>query len=117
MAIFTLLVGLVITMMGVFRLAFLVRFLSKPALSGFITASAILIMASQMKPMLGLPKSDTGGIFAIAWFHPNELADLRPATIAVSLGALGYLSIIKRLKSLHWTLRMLGDFKEMATSA
>ncbi|CAK9038115.1 Sulfate transporter 4.1 [Durusdinium trenchii] len=113
-AIFTLLVGLVITMMGVFRLAFLVRFLSKPALSGFITASAILIMASQMKPMLGLPKSDTGGIFAIAWFHPNELADLRPATIAVSLGALGYLSIIKRLKSLHWTLRMLGDFKELS---
>ena len=27
-------------------------------------AEAILIMASQVKPMLGLPKSDTGGIFA-----------------------------------------------------
>ena len=26
-------------------------------------AQAILIMASQFKPMLGLPKSDTGGIF------------------------------------------------------
>lgn len=113
-AIFTLLVGVVITLMGVFRLAFLVRFLSKPALSGFITASAILIMASQFKPMLGLPKSDTGGIFAIAWFHPDELGDLRPATIAVSICAIAYLSVIKKLKTAHWTLRILGDFKELS---
>jgi len=113
-AIFTLLVGVVITLMGVFRLAFLVRFLSKPALSGFITASAILIMASQFKPMLGLPKSDTGGIFAIAWFHPDELADLRPPTIAASICAIIYLSVIKKAKSIHWTLRILGDFKELS---
>eukprot|EP00434_Breviolum_minutum_P016742 symbB.v1.2.014765.t1/scaffold1084.1/size139254/4 len=113
-AIFTLLVGVVITLMGVFRLAFLVRFLSKPALSGFITASAILIMASQFKPMLGLPKSDTGGIFAIAWFHPDELADLRPPTIAASICAIIYLSVIKKAKSIHWTLRVLGDFKELS---
>ena len=58
-AIFTLEVGLVIFFMGVFQLAFLVRFLSKPALSGFITASAILIMLSQVKPAIGLPKTDT----------------------------------------------------------
>eukprot|EP00439_Symbiodinium_sp_Y106_P059304 s1874_g8.t1 len=111
-AIFTLLVGIVITLMGVFRLAFLVRFLSRPALSGFITASAILIMASQIKPMLGLPKSDTGGIFAIAWSHPRDLQDVRLPTVAMSLCALTYLSVIKKLKSLHSTLRLLGDFKD-----
>ncbi|CAJ1428162.1 unnamed protein product [Effrenium voratum] len=113
-AVFTLLVGIVITLMGVFRLAFLVRFLSKPALSGFITASAILIMASQFKPMLGIPKSDTGGIFAIAWFHPKELQDVRPATICVSICAIAYLSFIKTAKAYHWTLRFLGDFKELS---
>lgn len=116
-AIFTLLVGIVITLMGIFRLAFLVRFLSRPALSGFITASAILIMASQIKPMLGLPKSDTGGIFAIALSHPRDFQVVRLATVAMSLCALTYLSVIKKLKSLHWTLRLLGDFKELTLLA
>ncbi|CAE7829448.1 ATG8CL [Symbiodinium sp. KB8] len=116
-AIFTLLVGIVITLMGIFRLAFLVRFLSRPALSGFITASAILIMASQIKPMLGLPKSDTGGIFAIALSHPRDFQDVRLPTVAMSLCALTYLSVIKKLKSLHWTLRLLGDFKELTLLA
>eukprot|EP00931_Biecheleriopsis_adriatica_P062354 TRINITY_DN37558_c0_g1_i1.p1 TRINITY_DN37558_c0_g1~~TRINITY_DN37558_c0_g1_i1.p1 ORF type:complete len:737 (+),score=108.51 TRINITY_DN37558_c0_g1_i1:45-2255(+) len=112
-AIFTLLVGLVITLMGVFRLAFLVRFLSKPALSGFITASAVLIMVSQFKPMLGLPKADTGGIFDIAVFHPGEFSDFSPATVMLSICSVVYLKGIRKLKSYHWTLRLLGDFKEL----
>lgn len=34
-----------------------------------LDSQAILIMASQFKPMLGLPKSDTGGIF-VTCLHP-----------------------------------------------
>ena len=41
-----LLVGLVLCVMGLLRLAFLVRFLSRPALSGFISGSALLIIKS-----------------------------------------------------------------------
>ncbi len=37
-----------------------------------LDSQAILIMASQFKPMLGLPKSDTGGIFATC-LHPFYL--------------------------------------------
>lgn len=39
--------------MGALRLSFLVRFLSRPALSGFITGSALLIIWSMLGAMLG----------------------------------------------------------------
>ena len=55
-----LLVGLVLCVMGLLRLAFLVRFLSRPALSGFISGSALLIIKSMSGPMVGghLPRPD-----------------------------------------------------------
>jgi sulfate permease, SulP family len=41
-------------LMGVFRLGFVANYLSHPVISGFITASAILIAASQLKYILGI---------------------------------------------------------------
>jgi SulP family sulfate permease len=49
-----LMVGLVKLLMGVFRLGFLVNFLSQAVISGFISAAAILIGFSQAKHLLGL---------------------------------------------------------------
>ena len=40
--------------MGMFRLGFIANFLSHPVISGFITASGILIAASQVKYILGI---------------------------------------------------------------
>ncbi|CAK9034029.1 Sulfate transporter 4.1 [Durusdinium trenchii] len=113
-AIFTLLVGVMISAMGIFRLAFLVRFLSKPALSGFISASAILIMLSQVKPAIGLPKSDVGGIMSIAFLHPKELDDLNPATVLFSFSCLIFLQLFKRLKaSRSRVVKLMSEFKEV----
>ncbi|CAK9033993.1 Sulfate transporter 4.1 [Durusdinium trenchii] len=114
-AIFTLLVGVMISAMGIFRLAFLVRFLSKPALSGFISASAILIMLSQVKPAIGLPKSDVGGIMSIAFLHPKELDDLNPATVLFSFSCLIFLQLFKRLKaSRSRVVKLMSEFKEVS---
>ena len=41
--------------MGLFRLGFVANFLSHPVISGFITASGLLIAASQLKYILGVP--------------------------------------------------------------
>ena len=45
--------GLVLVAMSVLRLGFMANFLSHPVISGFITASGILIAASQVKHILG----------------------------------------------------------------
>lgn len=46
--------GLMLILMGLFRLGFLANFLSHPVISGFITASGILIALSQMRHILGI---------------------------------------------------------------
>jgi sugar/nucleoside kinase (ribokinase family) len=46
--------GLILLAMAVLRLGFLANFLSHPVISGFITASGILIAASQLKHILGI---------------------------------------------------------------
>lgn len=49
--------GLILIVMGVFKLGFLANFLSHPVIAGFITASGILIASSQLKHILGVDAS------------------------------------------------------------
>jgi len=46
--------GMVLLFMAIFRLGFLTHFISHPVLSGFMTASGILIIISQTKHLLGV---------------------------------------------------------------
>lgn len=47
--------GLFLTVLGLARLGFLANLLSHPVISGFISASAVLIAASQLGHLLGVP--------------------------------------------------------------
>ena len=51
------LAALLLIAMGLFRLGFLANLLSHPVISGFITASGLLIASSQLKHILGVPIS------------------------------------------------------------
>ncbi len=72
-----LLSGLILLAMGLFRLGFIANFLSHPVISGFITASGLIIAASQVGGLLGIPTaghalpdlvaSTAAGIGAINW--------------------------------------------------
>ncbi|MCG3268157.1 SulP family inorganic anion transporter [Yoonia sp. I 8.24] len=46
--------GIMLLVMGLFRMGFVANFLSHPVISGFITASGIIIAASQLKHILGI---------------------------------------------------------------
>ncbi len=46
--------GVILLAMGLFRLGFVANFLSHPVIAGFITASGIIIAASQLKHILGI---------------------------------------------------------------
>ena len=47
--------GILLAVLGFLRLGFLANLLSHPVISGFITASGILIATSQIKHILGIP--------------------------------------------------------------
>lgn len=50
----SLMVGAILLIMGLFRLGFLVNFLSHPVIAGFTSAAAIIIGVSQLKHILGI---------------------------------------------------------------
>jgi SulP family sulfate permease len=56
-ALLALLSGLFLLLLGIFRFGFLANFLSHPVVSGFITASGIIIALSQVRHLLGIRAS------------------------------------------------------------
>ena len=58
-------VGSIQLLLGTFKLGFLVNFLSKPVLSGFTSAAAIIIGLSQLKHILGVDIAQTNQIHVL----------------------------------------------------
>lgn len=57
--------GLMLTLMGLVRLGFLANFLSHPVISGFISASGLIIAASQARHLLGLDAEGVNFVMVI----------------------------------------------------
>lgn len=104
--------GLMLLAMGLFRLGFVANFLSHPVISGFITASGLIIATSQIGGLLGirteghampeLLSSIIGNVGAINWW-----------TLAVGAVSLALLLWI-RLDLKNWLARF-GVPKGLAT--
>ncbi|MGG5886458.1 SulP family inorganic anion transporter [Falsiroseomonas sp. HC035] len=90
--------GLILVGMAVLRLGFLANFLSHPVISGFITASGLLIAASQLKHILGITvEGDTLPHIAQGVF--GQIGATNPFTALIGVTAVGFLFWVrKRLK-------------------
>jgi len=90
-------VGLIQFLMGVFRLGFLVNFLSHPVISGFTSAAAIIIGASQLKHLLGvsLPKSHLVHEIILEAF--KQIDNVHWLTFLLGLGGIGIILLMKRI--------------------
>ena len=87
--------GLLLLAMGLLRLGFLANFLSHPVISGFITASAIQIAASQLGPMLGIGAGGHTFLDNVASLWRN-LGGTNPRTAAIGFGSLAFLFWVRR---------------------
>lgn len=94
-ALLALLVGAMLLVMGALRMGFVAGFLSHPVLSGFVTASGLLIGMSQASHLLGIRLSSDNLInFARSlWLQHDQLHGL---TLAVGLAAIALLWASKR---------------------
>lgn len=97
--------GLILVGMGILRLGFLANFLSHPVISGFVTASGILIAASQLRHILGVDASGHNlmQLVPALW---QGLANTSGLTLAIGVGAWVYLVLCRRY--LRGGLRRLG---------
>lgn len=100
-----LLSGGMLLLMGLLRMGFVAHFLSHPVVSGFVSASGLLIAASQLKHLLGMPLQGHT-ITQLGQSAPQALAQLHPLTAAVGLGVLVWL-VLARRQFKPW-LRQLG---------
>ena len=98
-------------LLGVFRLGFLANFLSHPVIAGFITASGIIIAASQIKHILGIEASGHN-LFELLASIARNLPEANGFTVAIGLTAAAFLFWVRGgLKPL---LRRIGLGPRMA---
>lgn len=99
-----LLSGLILLAMGIFRLGFVANLLSHPVISGFITASSLLIATGQLKHILGT-QAQGHTMFDMVPSLVRSLGDLHLPTLAIGATATAFLFWSR--KSLKPTLRVL----------
>jgi SulP family sulfate permease len=92
--------GAMLLVMGLLRWGFLAHFLSHPVISGFITASALLIAAGQLKVLLGV-KVEGAHFFELVLGLAWHVSEVHLLTAAVGLAMVAFLFWArKRLKPL-----------------
>lgn len=106
--------GLILLAMGLFRLGFLANFLSHPVIAGFITASGIIIAASQLKHILGVEASGHN-LFQLLLSLFQNLDAINWITFALGAGATGFLFWLR--KGMKPLLKSMGVSPRMADVA
>jgi SulP family sulfate permease len=103
-----LLVGGLLVAAGLLRLGFLADFISSPVLAGFKAGMGLVIAASQLGKLLGVPV-EGDHFFAQVGSALAQLGDANPATVALALGGLGVLLGLRR-----WAPRVPGPLVVVA---
>ncbi|MCK5677144.1 MAG: sodium-independent anion transporter, partial [Flavobacteriaceae bacterium] len=86
------LVGVIQFLLGIFRLGFLVNFLSHPVVSGFTSAAALIIGLSQLKHLLGIDIERSHHINEIIMNALQKANEIN--WVAFTIGIIGILIII-----------------------
>lgn len=87
--------GVMLIALGVLRLGFLANFLSHPVISGFISASGLLIAASQLKHLMGVKASghQLPDLLASLW---RAAPSTHWPTLAIGAGAVAFLWWVRK---------------------
>ena len=89
-------VGLMRIALGIGRLGFMVSFLSRPVLSGFTSAAAILIGTSQLKHLVGIKLVHTERVHQILGELAGRIDEVQVATLAVGISGIALLAAMRR---------------------
>ena len=91
-------VGLFQLFMGVFRMGFLVNFLSHPVLSGFTSAAALIIGGSQVKSILGIDIPRTNYVHEIVMSTIQKASEIDLFTALIGFGSIATIILLRKWK-------------------
>ncbi|MBD3763255.1 MAG: sulfate permease [Rhodobacterales bacterium] len=104
--------GLMLLGMGLLRLGFLASFLSHPVISGFITASGLIIAAGQVPHLLGI-KAGGHNLIELLGGILSNLGAINLATLAIGVSATAFL-YWARSRMKPWVKARFGLSDQMA---
>ena len=96
-----LLMGAIQLLLGLFRMGFIVSFLSKPVISGFTSAAAIIIGFSQLKHLLGIQLSQSNQLHIVIESILQSNVPVHLATLII-----GVLSVVLILVIKNWNRKI-----------
>ncbi len=96
-----LLMGAIQLLLGLFRMGFIVSFLSKPVISGFTSAAAIIIGFSQLKHLLGIQLSQSNQLHIVIESILQSNVPVHFATLII-----GFLSVVLILLIKNWNRKI-----------
>lgn len=106
-ALLALLVGAIQAGMGLLRLGFLVNFLSRPVISGFTSAAALVIAASQLGALLGVKLPPSQGLHTVLLALLGALDRVHLPTLGLGAASLALLLLLARRPRLPRALIVL----------
>lgn len=92
-----LMVGVLQLLMGVFRLGFLVNFLSQPVISGFSSAAALIIITSQLRHILGVEIQSSVHFYETYLFLFREISEISWVTFFIGLGGIVLIILFRKI--------------------
>lgn len=99
MAVFlALIVGLIQLLMGLFRMGYLVNFISKPVISAFTSGAALIIMFSQLQYLLGIEMERSSRIHELIWEAVQKAAELNFVDLTIGVFGIILIALLKRWK-------------------
>lgn len=87
--------GIMLLAMGFFRLGFVANFLSHPVIAGFITASGIIIAASQIRHILGI-EGEGHNLLELIVSLGRHLSETNWITAIIGILATGFLFWVRK---------------------
>lgn len=87
--------GAMLLAMGLLRLGFIAHFLSHPVISGFISASGLLIAASQLKALMGV-RAEGDNFFALLASLAGQWPQAHGLTLAIGVSATAFLFWVRK---------------------
>ncbi|NDV42428.1 SulP family inorganic anion transporter [Flagellimonas sediminis] len=93
----TLLIGSVQLLLGILKMGFFVNFLSKPVISGFTSAAAILIGLGQLKHILGTDFEQSSKIYELIGNIIGSLGQINPNSLIFGILAALVIIILNRV--------------------
>lgn len=87
--------GTLLLVMGILKLGFLANFLSHPVISGFISASGLLIAASQLKTILGV-RAEGQHFFEILSALAHQIPETHLLTLSIGVSTIIFLFWVRK---------------------